>query len=172
MLNALQTMLYLPAQFIPHGGLHDFFEHHGSHTASSGDPQFDAFMVTLLIIVLCAVGVLFFCCPFLVVRVRRIRDLFWVIPSLNLALYLLSITLRTYPGGFRGHFQPPGLWFTILEILLLLLLSLMVASLSAGIMWLKRKLRGRKAESAAAPSGGPAPPPPIPKGVNRPPLAS
>ena len=106
----------------------------------------DAFVVTVLLILVSAVVVLLFCCPFLVIRVRRIRDLFWVIPSANLALYLLSIALRPYPGGFIARVQPPGLWYTLIEIFIVLFLSLLIASVTAGVTWLTRKIRGRRAE--------------------------
>jgi ABC-type glycerol-3-phosphate transport system permease component len=151
-------MPYLLSLFAPQCGLHDLFEHHGSH-ASAPDPQVDAFVVTVLIIFVSAVVVLLFCCPFLAIRVRRIRDLFWVIPSVNLALYLLSIALRAYPGGFIARFRAPGLWFTLMEVFLVLVLSLLVASLNACAMWMVQKLRAQRPEPAAAPKGGPVAPP-------------
>jgi len=150
-LRAMKVMLCLLTLLMPCCGLGDLFEHHSS-PSSIPDPEVEAFAVTAMLIVLSALVVLLFCCPFLVVKVRRIRDLFWIIPSANLGLYLLSIALRAYPGGFMARIRPPGLWFTLLEVLLVLMLSLVVATLSAGVMWVLGTIRRRKAGLVAAPN--------------------
>jgi hypothetical protein len=142
MFHAMQTMLCLLSQCAPRCGLHDLVGHHGGNV-SAPDPEMQAFVVTVLLIFVSAVVVLLFCCPFLAIRIRRIRDLFWVIPSVNLALYLLSISLRAYPGGFIARFQPPSLWFTLVEVFLVLVLSLFVACLNACAMWVIQRLRRR-----------------------------
>ena len=156
------------SQFAPYCGLNDLVGHHGAD-ASAPDPHVQAFAITVLLVVLSTVFILLFCCPFLIIRVRRIRDLFWIIPSLNLALYLLSIAVRSYPGGFSARFQPPGLWFTLVEVFLVLVLSLVVATLNACVLWLIRKLRRRKAEPVATPKGGPTAAPTIPRATEGPP---
>lgn len=138
-------MHFLLSHFVPYCGLHHFVGHHGGN-ASAPDPQVDAFVTTVLIIALSSVAVLLFCCPFLAIRIRRIRDLFWVVPSANLVLYILSIALREYPGGLFARFRPPAVWYTLAEIFIALLLSLVVASLTACAMWLKRTILGLKAK--------------------------
>lgn len=171
LLRAMDAMLCLLTRSVPRCGLYDLFEHHSSHS-SAPDPEVEAFVVTTLLIVLSAVVVLLTCCPFLAVKVRRIRDLFWVIPSLNLGLYLLSIVFRPYPGGFIARIRPPGLWFTLLEVFLVLMLSSIVATLNACVMWVLRIIRRRRSEPTAAPKRGHAVPPLIPKAGEEPPSVS
>jgi hypothetical protein len=119
------------------------------------DPLMDAFFVGVVVTILCSVGILVFCCPFLVVWVRRIRDIFWVVPTLNLALYFAGAAVRVYPGGFLARFRPPGLWYTLFEIALVLALSLVVATVTALAQWSIRKVRSlfgaRNAELSAPP---------------------
>lgn len=131
---------------VPRCGLHDLFEHHGGH-ASAADPQLVAFFVSLLIIFASTLFILLFCCPILLIRIRRIRDLFWMIPSINLGLYFLSISLRTYLGGFLSRFVPTSLWFTLVELFLVLLLSLIVICLNACFLWLLRMIRSQRDQS-------------------------
>jgi len=66
----------------------------------------------------------------------------WSIPAMNLLLYLISIYLRSYPGGFAARFEPPGLAYTIGEIVLLLVLSLIVMLILAAIRWFVNKVKG------------------------------
>lgn len=145
-------MRHLLSQFVPYCGLHHFVGHHGG-SSSAPDPQVDAFVATVMIIALSSVAVLLFCCPFLAIRIRRIRDLFWVVPSSNLALYILSIALREYPAGFGARFSPPGVWYTLAEVIIVLLLSLVVASVTACAMWLVRTIRGWKTKQNGSVNG-------------------
>jgi hypothetical protein len=89
-------------------GLCDWHHHHGHSSVEAPDPAFDAFMWTSILIVAASATILLLAGPVLVIRNRRIRDLFWMVPCTNALLYLLSITLRPYPGGFVARFQPIG----------------------------------------------------------------
>ena len=111
---------------------------HSSSSSGPPDPGFDAFMVTTLIIIAASLAILLFAGPILVTRTRRIRDLFWIVPLVNIVLYIVSISLQNYPGGFAARYQPPGLENTVLEIILLLLSSLIVAGVIAVIRWVIR----------------------------------
>lgn len=105
------------------------------------DPAFDAFMSTCILILGASVAILLFAGPVFVIFLRRIRDLFWVVPLANTALYVLSISLQAYPGGFAARFQPPGLRNTILEVTFLLFTSLLVAVVLAIVQWMVRMVR-------------------------------
>src|SRR5512146_3267860 len=85
------------------------WHHHGHGSTGMPDPTFDAFMLTCILVLVASVAILILGWPLLVPRVRRIRDLFWVVPLVNTVFYLLSISLRPYPGGFTARFRPPGL---------------------------------------------------------------
>jgi hypothetical protein len=115
-------------------GLCDW-HHHGHSSGGAPDPNFDAFVWTSILILAASTAILLFAGPLIVIRTRRIRDLFWAVPLVNTGLYILSISLRSYPGGFLARFQPPGLPNTILEIVLLLVASLLVALILAIIQW-------------------------------------
>lgn len=154
MRHAIESLFCLVNGLVPRCGLHHLFEHHGGHGAAP-DPQAEAFGATVLIIFASALVVLLFCCPFLALRVRRIRDLFWIIPSLDLALYLASIALRPYPEGFGARFQTPGVWYTFAEVFLVLTLSLVIASANACVLWLMRLFRRRTDRSNDPPNAGP-----------------
>lgn len=117
------------------------WHHHSSGSSGVPDPHFDAFMTTSLIVLGVSLAILFIGGPILIPRTRRIRDLFWVIPLINIAFYLLSIALRPYPGGFTARFQSPGLEHTLFEIAFLLIASLAVALILAAFQWLKRTAR-------------------------------
>ena len=145
-------------------GMFDLFEHHHSSGAAP-DPHLDAFAVMLTVVVLaafavlCVFTVLLLCVPVFSLRVRRIRDLFWVIPAANLALYFLSIAVQAYPGGFAARFRPPGVWYTLTEVGIVVVLSLVTATLMAVATWLVRKIRGRPAEPKKEEEPAPSPPP-------------
>ena len=127
----------------------DWHRHGGGFSGPGGmpDPHIDAFAVGVIVAILSSVGLMVLCCPFLVVRVRRIRDIFWIVPAINLGLYFASAAVRVYPGGFLARFRPPGLWYTLAEVALVLVLSLLVAIVTALVQWTVRKVRlllGRK----------------------------
>ncbi|NLE59966.1 MAG: hypothetical protein GX616_16560 [Planctomycetes bacterium] len=117
----------------------DHWHHHSG--GGPGDPNVDAFVSGVLLIVSASAAILFFLGPVLIIRARRIRDTLWIVPLVNLLLYLLSITLRRYPGGFAARFRPPGLWYTIGEGILLLLLTGLLILVLAIIQWTVRKIR-------------------------------
>jgi len=141
------------------------WHHHGGSTGPDGlpDPHMDAFFAGLVVTVLCSIGILIFCSPFLAVRVRRIRDIFWVVPTINLSLYFATAALRVYPGGFPARFRPPGLWYTLAEVTLVLVFGLLVATVTAVVQWTVRKLKSllarKNAEPGASPSSDSAAPP-------------
>src|SRR4051794_14647394 len=93
----------------------DWHHHHGGGSDLSADPHFDAFMLTNLLVMAASLVLLLFGGPGLIIWGRRIRDTLWLVPSANLLLYVLSISLRPYPGGFAARFQSPGLPYTIAE---------------------------------------------------------
>jgi hypothetical protein len=141
-------------------GLCDWHHHYGYGSGGAPDPNFDAFMWTSILILAASAAILLLVGPVIVIRTRRIRDLFWVVPLVNTVLYILSISLRSYPGGFVARFQPPGLANTILEILLLLVSSLFVALILAIIQWITRTVKRftKKQEPNTEQS-----PPPLPR---------
>lgn len=131
-------------------GLCDW-HHHGHGSSGAPDPNLDAFVWTSVLILAASTSILLFAGPIILIRTRRIRDLFWTVPLVNTGLYILSISLRSYPGGFLGRFQSPGLPNTILEIVLLLVSSLLVALILAIIQWSIRTVKRftKKPESPA-----------------------
>lgn len=117
----------------------DHFSHHGGGSPDVPvDPVFDAFMMTAVLVIAASVGLLLFGGPVLIIFTRRIRDTLWIIPAANLLLYLVSIFVRPYPGGLIERFRPPGLYYTLTEIALLLILSFIVAVIIAVIQWIVR----------------------------------
>ena len=134
-------------------GLCDWHHSYEHGTSGSSDPAIEAFMWTSILIVASSVAILLFAGPVLIIRTRRIRDVFWVVPLANTALYILSISLRPYPGGFAAKFQPPGLTNTVLEIVLVVLSRLLVALVLAIVHWLVRMVRRltKKPETDAEP---------------------
>jgi hypothetical protein len=116
--------------------------HHHSHSSGgTPDAAFDAFVWTSFLILAASAAILLFAGPFMVIRLRRGRDFFWAVPFGNTGLYILSITLRPYPGGFWARFQLPGLTNTLLEIVLLLISSLLVALLLVILQWIFRTVK-------------------------------
>lgn len=140
------------------------WHHHGHGSSGASDPSVDAFMWTCVLVLAATMVILFVAGPILVIRLRRIRDLFWVVPLVNTVLYLLSMCLRPYPGGLAARFQPPGLVNTILEIALLLISSLTVALILAMIQWIirtvRRLSRERNTDTERAAGAAPAKPKP------------
>ncbi len=122
-------------------GLCDWHHYHEHGSSGTPDPVTDAFVWTAVLIMASSVAILFLAGPVLVIRTRRIRDFFWVVPLANAALYLLSISLRPYPGGFAARFQPPGRTNTIVEVVLVVLSSLVAALVLALVQWLVRTVR-------------------------------
>ncbi|OQX22892.1 MAG: hypothetical protein BWK80_28800 [Desulfobacteraceae bacterium IS3] len=117
--------------------------HHRSRSSDiPADPHLDAFIATVFIAIIANAVLLLFAGPIMVIFSRRIRDMLWSIPAMNLLLYLISIYLRSYPGGFAARFEPPGLAYTIGEIVLLLVLSLIVILILAAIRWFVNKVKG------------------------------
>lgn len=119
----------------------DWDEHRGRDSDFPADPNFDAFMWTVIPGIGVTALLLLFSGPIIVIWGRRIRDTFWIVPLANFLLYVLSITLRSYPGGFAARFRVPGLAYTITEILLLLVISLCAAVIIAAVQWVVRKSR-------------------------------
>ncbi len=129
----------------------DHWHHHGG--GGPPDPNVDAFVSGVLLIFAASAGILLFLGPVLIIRVRRIRNTFWLVPLANLLFYLLSITLRGYPGGFAARFRPPGLWYTIAEGMLLLLLTGLIILVLAAIQWVVRKIRAATSQKEPAAVG-------------------
>ena len=126
---------------------HHFY--HGGHDSDlSSDPNFVAFVWTMVLAIVASAVLLFLAGPFLIIFTRRTRDILWIVPLANLLLYLLSISLRSYPGGFAARFRPPGLIYTLVEIVLLLVMSFIIALILAAIQWLVRKARSRSKKDA------------------------
>ncbi len=136
---------------------HDHLHHHGSRGSSSSDPCLDAFVTTVFLTIVASGAILVLGGPVLVMWTRRTRDILWIVPLANLLMYLLSIYLRAYPGGFAARFRSPGLWYTVSEIILLGVLSLLVAVILAAIQWLYRKIRSiiKKGATSTEPSTPP-----------------
>jgi len=142
-------------------GLCDWHNHHSHSDGGTPNPAFDSFMWTSILIVAASIAILFFVGPVLLIRNRRIRDLFWMVPLANMGLYILSISVRQYPGGFTARFHPPGVTNTVLEFALLLLSSFLVALVLAIIQWIVRNVRRftKKAEGVdGRPPEAPQPP--------------
>ena len=103
---------------------------HGGHGGGSGDPVLDAiaqvFVVSAMILIIGSVGISLIGGSLLIFFTSQIRQLFWAIPGANFVLYFLILLLRPYPGGFYAQFRLPGLVYTIVEILGLLLLTILL----------------------------------------------
>jgi len=117
--------------------------HHGSGGGGAPDPVFDAFFWTSALILAASIAILILAGPFLIPRTRRIRDLFWKVPLINLPFYLVSILFRPYPGGFAARFQSPGLGYMIAEIIILLIASSIVALIFAIVLRIMRIIKSR-----------------------------
>jgi hypothetical protein len=117
------------------------WHHHGHSSGGAPDPALDAFVMTVVHILAASVAILLLAGPVIVIRVRRNSNLFWTVSLVNAGLYILSISLRPYPGGFFARFHSPGLLNTILEIVLLLVSSLLVALILAIIKWFIRTVK-------------------------------
>jgi hypothetical protein len=135
------------------GDWHDhLFGHHGQVGTTPPDPQLDSLVTGVLLILVAGAGTLLLVGPFLLIYARRIRTTFSVVSLVNALIYASRVAVTPYPGGIRGRLRPPGLWYTLGELLLLLLLILLVASVLAAIQWVIRRIRGVRAGSVAVPS--------------------
>jgi hypothetical protein len=134
------TIAFLMLVFSAQTGLCDW-HHHGHSSGGAPDPALDAFVVTSVLILAASAVILLFAGPVLLIRTRRNSNLFWTVSLVNAGLYILSIILRPYPGGFFARFHSPGLLNTILEIVLLLASSLIVALILAAIQWFIRTVK-------------------------------
>jgi hypothetical protein len=107
----------------------DHFGGHG-HGGGSGDPVLDAitavFVVSAMILIAGSVGISLIGGSLLMFFTNQIRQLFWAVPGANGLLYFLVLLLRPYPGGFYAQFRLPGLVYTIVEIVGLLLLTILL----------------------------------------------
>jgi hypothetical protein len=128
------AITFLLLVFTAQTGLCDL-HHYGHARSGDPDPALDAFLMTSVLILAASAAILLIAGPVLLIRMQRIRDLFWTVPLVNTIFYILSISLMTYPGGFLAKFQSLGLPNTILEIVLLLVSSLIVALILAIIKW-------------------------------------
>jgi hypothetical protein len=120
----------------------DWGHHHSRSSDIPADPHLDAFIATVFMAIIANAALLLFAGPISIIFSRRIRGMFWSIPAINLLMYLISIYLRSYPGGFAARFEPPGLAYTIGEIVILLVLSLIVILILAAIRWFVNKVKG------------------------------
>jgi uncharacterized membrane protein len=134
------AITFLLLVFSAQTGLCDW-HHHGHSSGGAPDPNFEAFVVTSVLILAASAVILLFAGPVLLIRTRRNSNLFWTVSLVNAGLYILSIILRPYPGGFFARFHSPGLLNTILEIVLLLVSSLLVALILAIIQWVIRTVK-------------------------------
>lgn len=119
----------------------DWHHHYGHSSGGTPDPSFDAFVVTAVLILASSLAILLLGGPLVVMRSRTIREVFWRVPLANFLFYVLSITLRTYPGGFSARFQAPGLTYTFFEIIILVISSVLVALILAFIYWSVRTVK-------------------------------
>lgn len=124
-------------------GWHDLAHHHGS----SGGPELDQVATVFLIT---AVGIVFVGSfvgvvggSLVVTLTRKARHLFWAVPAANVLIYGVAVLVRPYPGGISAQFRMPGLAYTVIEILLLILQSLVLACLVAAVYLGVRAVRSR-----------------------------
>lgn len=119
--------------------------HHSSSHSGSLDPETqaitDASAVALGIISISSLSMLVVGGPLILSFTRRVRHLFWVIPAINLILYIVTIIARPYPGGFWARFHMPGLPDTVIELIFLILFSFGAATLLAVIYFVYRMIR-------------------------------
>ncbi len=152
MIKRLTPLLLLP-MLMAQTAWADWHHHVGHHGGGDpDDPMVDAFALGVLLIFGGSAAILFLGGPVLIILSRKIRHTLWIVPLVNLLLYLLSITLRGYPGGFTARFRPPGLWYTITEGILLLLLTVLIVLIVAIVQWIVRK--GRSVFSPGVNSSG------------------
>jgi uncharacterized Tic20 family protein len=127
--------------------------HHGRSHGGSLDPQSEAIVTAILGTLFLLLGVTLFLVvaggPLLVIWTRKVRHLFWSIPAVNAAIYSIALAGRPYPGGFAAQFRLPGLFYTILELILVMLLSLAAAGILA-IVFLLLRLTKRVFRTATA----------------------
>lgn len=157
MLRRFATLVFVLA-ISAQSAFGDWHHGHGSSLGSSPDPNFDAFLLTSLLVIAASGAILFLAGPLLILWGRRIRDTLWIVPLANLVLYVLSISVQPYPGGFAARFERPGLLYTIAEMILLLAGSLVVTLILAATQWLVRTTRSRLKNRKA----GDEPSPPVP----------
>ena len=119
--------------------LHHWGGHHSS--GGSNDPAVDAFVVALFVAAGLAMMFSFAGSGLLLLFTKRIGPMFWAVPLLNLAAYLIYLLVRDYPGGWAEQFRGIGLVHTILGTLILLILTLVIVSLQALVRFILRKFR-------------------------------
>ncbi len=125
------------------------WHHHSSHPSGPPDPHLEAFLWTALIVLASSLAVLFLGGSLLIVWGRRPLNTLWIVPLVNLLLYVLSVLLRPYPGGLGARLAVPGIFFTIAEVAILLVGSLLVALIIMAIQWLVRKARSLRKDRLA-----------------------
>lgn len=118
----------------------DHWHHHGG-VLEAPDPHLDAFLWGAVLISAASCAITLLGGPVLILRLCGVRRLLGLVLVANLVLYGVSISLRSYPGGFLARFRSPGFGYTLLELLLVLLASLVVAIILAAGQWLVRKVR-------------------------------
>lgn len=138
--------------------LADLHFHHPSGHTGPPDPVITAFVVTLFVGLGISVLAGVLSGGLLMVFTRRIRDMFWAIPLANVAMYALFLATRSYPGGRSAQFRGGGLVDTLLGLILLLIVSLAMATILALIRRLGRAMRGKTTSppKVGNPAGAPA----------------
>jgi len=123
---------------------------HGGHGrgGGSGDPVMDAiaavFVVSAMILVAGSVGISLIGGSLLMFFTSQIRQLLWAVPGANFLMYFLLLVLRPYPGGFYAQFRLPGLVYTIVEIVGLLLLTVLLLLVLVLGRWLFRGIQSAR----------------------------
>lgn len=108
------------------------WHHHWGHHGGSPDPETDAMVTAVLATVAVLLGSTLLMCvaggPAILVLTRKARHLFWSIPAANSLVYAIILYLRPYPGGFHAQFRTPGIFYTVIELILVVLVSLGAAT--------------------------------------------
>jgi len=134
--------------------------HHWSGHGSSGgsaDPVMEAFAVTIFVVAGISVLLSLLSGGLLIAFTRRVRDMFWAIPAINVAAYGVFLLVRQYPGGFAAQFQGWELVYTLVALVMLLVASLVLASLLALTRVVVRRMRSsahRRAQPGSPPADG------------------
>jgi hypothetical protein len=126
---------------------------HHSHHSDPTDPVTRALYLDIGIAALCLLASLLWGFRLVIVKTRRIRDLFWAVPLVNLALFAVSIAGQPYPGGRAERFTGIGLAITVYEAFAILTASLLVASILAVVAWVSRNVRALHASPGDPPPG-------------------
>jgi len=116
--------------------------HGGGHSSGvPADPIVDAYVVGFFTAV--GIGILasLLSGGLMIVFTRRIRNMFWAIPAVNLALFAIFMLIRPYPGGAAAQFQNRGLTYTLVTLTALLFISLAMALILALIRLVVRAIR-------------------------------